>query len=183
MPALLPTMARRTRLHTYDALLRVANFMGPDQLMGVAADNAAVCTAAVRKLQATHKHVQHIKCIAHSVQLCLKRVLDEWAPLAAFMDNMAILTAKAQSIPRKRLANAFGIVTSEWDFCRTRWTSATAPLLNLLKPDTRENVYKFVQELRKGPRNQAGVETAIDQVESFIRDPTNLLRVRRRWRT
>ncbi|RYE83358.1 MAG: hypothetical protein EOO65_04085 [Methanosarcinales archaeon] len=34
-----------------------------------------------------------------------------------------------------------------------------------------------MQELRKGPRNQAGVEAAIDQVESFIRDPTNLLRV------
>ncbi|RYE84850.1 MAG: hypothetical protein EOO65_01535, partial [Methanosarcinales archaeon] len=105
----------------------------------------SVCTAAARKLQATHKHVQHIKCIAHNVQLCLKRVLDEWAPLAAFMDSMAILTANDHpSIPRKRLANAFGIVTSEWDFCRTRWTSATAPLLNLLKPDTRENVYKFV---------------------------------------
>ncbi|RYE85463.1 MAG: DUF domain-containing protein [Methanosarcinales archaeon] len=160
-----------------DALTNVANFLGPENLAGVAADNAAVCTAAVRKLQETHGQVQQIKCIAHSVQLCLRRVLEEWAPLAAFMDGMAVLTAKAQSLPRKRLANAFGLECSEWDFCRTRWTSATAPLLNLLQPSTWENVYKFVQELRKGARCHDGVEAALGAVEAFIRDPTNLLRV------
>ncbi|RYE83453.1 MAG: hypothetical protein EOO65_03930, partial [Methanosarcinales archaeon] len=87
-PVLVSTVANNGKANPPPCVRRIVEgrqLHGPRSAHGrgcTQRDGVSVCTAAVRKLQATHKHVQHIKCIAHSVQLCLKRVLDEWAPLA-----------------------------------------------------------------------------------------------------
>ncbi|RYE84573.1 MAG: hypothetical protein EOO65_02035 [Methanosarcinales archaeon] len=90
-----------------------------------------------------------MKCIAHSVQLCLRHFFTQWNDIIEFLAAMRSLTKRSKSFKLRESARERNILISKFDFTPTRWSSCTPGLVSMTVLDHWVAVYEWLRDLRQ----------------------------------